>query len=794
MDAVSGFATMVWPPTGISLAALLIFGYRLWPGIALAALLVNFVTGAPFLVACGMALGNTLEAVVGVFLLKRYIGFDNSLSRQKDVIGFIVFACLISTLVSPTIGVTSLFIGQVIPLASFGATWKAWWIGDVLGDFIVAPLILTWATKSPSRLKEGSILEIAGLALTLTFTSLAVFGELSQVTRLIIPTRPFILFPFIIWAALRFGPKGSALAVFFTSVLAIWNAVNGFGPFTEGSLSEQLPFLHSFLVMLSFIGMILSSIIAERNNREKILRASDLVKSTLLLNSLDCIITMSQEGIIQEFNPSAEKVFGYSRDEAIGKEMANLIIPQRFREAHRQGLRKYLKTGEGPILNRRSELVGTHKNGNEIPVELTVTSVKLDDSIVFYGFLRDISERKKAIQDLLEAKENADAANMAKSAFLANMSHEIRTPLGAVLGFADLVVDPQVRPSEKANYIAAIKRNGELLSSIINDILDLSKIEAGKMQTVTHEVALIELLSDTKTLLDLQAKEKGIALNIAIDENVPEIISTDPLRLRQILINIIGNAIKFTSRGTVDVKIMLTNIQNGKHNLVIVVKDTGGGIGEDQIGKLFAPFSQADATFKRKFGGTGLGLVISKRFANLLGGDVSLTETALGKGSTFTITIDPGPLHAAVPAEGTKTKTVELGRKSLRLDDIKVLVAEDSPDNQMLISRLLGLAGATVDVASDGKEAVEKARKNHYDVLLMDLQMPIMDGYEATAKLRQEGYRGKIVALTAHTLREERERCLKSGFDEHTGKPVNRDFLIELVYRCSTRANCTLTL
>ncbi|MGZ3725802.1 MAG: ATP-binding protein [Pseudobdellovibrio sp.] len=403
-----------------------------------------------------------------------------------------------------------------------------------------------------------------------------------------------------------------------------------------------------------------------------------------------------------------------------------------------------------------------------------------------HGFNIMAARLEETSQDLISAKEAAEAANLAKSAFLANMSHEIRTPLGAVLGFADLVMEPNVEPSEKANFVSAVKRNGELLSNIINDILDLSKIEAGSMKIVSREVPLFEVLTDTKTLLDLNANEKGISLNVTTDESVPETIQTDPLRLRQVLINIIGNAIKFTSKGSVDVRVTLQPVQNGKNQLAFIVKDTGTGIKTDQIGKLFTPFSQADTTSKRKFGGTGLGLVISKRFANLLGGDVVLTETTQDKGSTFTITIDPGTIRTT--SVGSKPKTTEVHKKNLRLDGINVLLAEDSPDNQALVTRLLKLAGANVEIVSDGKAAVAKAgdMSHHYDVLLMDLQMPVMDGYEATAQLRKQGYNGKIVALTAHTLSDERERCLQSGFDEHIGKPINRDILIERVYSCAT--------
>ena len=387
-----------------------------------------------------------------------------------------------------------------------------------------------------------------------------------------------------------------------------------------------------------------------------------------------------------------------------------------------------------------------------------------------------MNERKRAAEDLFEAKEAAESANRAKSAFLANMSHEIRTPLGAVMGFADLVVDQNVNPTEKINFVAAIKRNGELLSNIINDILDLSKIEAGKMQIETHEVSLAEILSDTKTLLELQAKNKGIDLRVNIDQNVPQTIKTDPLRLRQVLINIIGNAIKFTNRGHISLIVKYETEQ-----VVFIVEDTGCGIDEEQVAKLFSAFTQADATTKRKFGGTGLGLILSKRFANLLGGDVVLMKSSPGKGSTFKITIHPGESAAAVAPNDARTVSTPVPRKDRPLHGLSVLLAEDSPDNQILLSHLLDIAGAQVDLAANGKIATEKALAKSYDVILMDIQMPVMDGFEATALLRKNGYRGKIMALTAHALNEDRELTLRSGFDDHISKPVNRDILIDRV-------------
>jgi len=500
------------------------------------------------------------------------------------------------------------------------------------------------------------------------------------------------------------------------------------------------------------------------------------------------LMMVDQNGDIVLCNAEIESLFGYQRKELLGKKIG-ILIPDRDRQkGHKLWDDFFLNPVKGQVGVDR-ELTGLRKDGTEFPVEIGLSPMNTSEGQFVLASIIDITDRQRIARDLVATKEAAESANIAKSAFLANMSHEIRTPLGAVLGFADLVIDPQVLPSEKAHFVAAIKRNGDLLSNIINDILDLSKIEAGKMQIVTQEVALSEILNDTKILLDLQANDKGISLLFNVDKNAPEILKTDPLRLRQILINIIGNAIKFTSKGTVDVNIRLESPQSNQNCLTFIVNDTGCGISPDQVGKLFTPFSQADATSKRQFGGTGLGLVLSKRFANLLGGDVVLTETTLNKGSSFTITIDPGPIQT-LQVEVRKPKQVDgQSGATIRLDGIKVLLAEDAPDNQMLVTRLLKLAGATVDVASNGREAIIKAKEDHYDVLLMDLQMPGMDGFEATMELRKDGYRGKIVALTAHALNDDRDRCLQSGFDDHISKPVNRDILVERVYHCSIPKN-----
>lgn len=386
--------------------------------------------------------------------------------------------------------------------------------------------------------------------------------------------------------------------------------------------------------------------------------------------------------------------------------------------------------------------------------------------------------------ELKEAQLTAETANQTKSEFLANMSHEIRTPLAAIIGFSELLSNPEVNSDDKNKFVAAIKRNGELLATIINDILDLSKVEAGKLEINNREISTAEVATDITVLLGRTALDKGIALNVSTEKNVPKIITTDPLRLKQVLINIIGNAIKFTEKGAVTVKLRFEKKSENSGILAFDVSDTGQGINPSEVIKLFKVFSQADSSSKRHFAGTGLGLALSKNLANLLGGDVVLYESSPQKGSTFTVTIDSGPvLQAQADNDGVRRKVEGAISKvsEISLDGVKVLVVDDSVDNQFLVGWILNQAGAEVETAENGEIAVKKTRHGKYDMVLMDLQMPIKDGYEATEELRREGYRLPIIAVTAYARADDRNYCLAHGFDEHVSKPINRKALIEKI-------------
>ncbi len=391
----------------------------------------------------------------------------------------------------------------------------------------------------------------------------------------------------------------------------------------------------------------------------------------------------------------------------------------------------------------------------------------------------------KMTSDLAQAKEDAESANHAKSSFLANISHEIRTPLTAITGYAEMLLGPKGCKIDQAECINVIRRNSHHLQELINDILDLSKIEAGKVTVERAAADLPQVLCDIASMMRPRVMEKGLDFKLAFHGPVPRMIHTDALRLKQILVNLVGNASKFTAQGQISLTVFYEHTAT-QDLLQFDITDTGIGITKEQLQRLFKPFSQADESTTRKFGGTGLGLTISRKLAQMLGGDISVQSEA-GKGSTFRLTIDGGPVNADdLLAEFTEAfvepQTVANDDTEMTIDG-HILLAEDGRDNRRLICTHLEAAGAEVDVAENGRIAVEMARAGAYDLILMDMQMPELDGYGATSQLRAEGCKLPIVALTAHAMAEDRRKCLASGCTDYLTKPINSKLLISTVIK-----------
>lgn len=400
--------------------------------------------------------------------------------------------------------------------------------------------------------------------------------------------------------------------------------------------------------------------------------------------------------------------------------------------------------------------------------------------------VRSLQQKERAEREL---RERAESSSIAKTNFLANISHELRTPMTAILGFAELLRDAKAPAEERADWIETIRRNGDHLLAIINDLLDLSKVEVGKFDIELAPVSVPDVVRDVVRLMRVRAVSQGISLDHVVeDEAAREPVRTDPVRVRQILLNLVGNAVKFTERGGVDVRVSGRR-DGGLLRLSVAVRDTGCGIDPALMQRLFEPFTQLDTTFVRKHGGTGLGLAISSRLASLLNGRIEVASEP-GRGSVFTLHLDCEVADAAeVDAAAPPPIPIASQRREGPLSGRQVLLVEDSVDSQRIIAALLRIAGASVDVAADGISAVSRFDGNYSpDIVLMDIQMPGMDGLEAAQRIRARGYGGRIVALTAAALSIDRERARAAGCESVQLKPISREDLIAVCAGGPTQA------
>ncbi|MCZ6680549.1 MAG: response regulator [Candidatus Poribacteria bacterium] len=671
--------------------------------------------------------------------------------------------------------------------------------------------------------------------------------------------------------------------------------------------------------------------ITEWKRVEQALRESEERTRLIIKNAHDAVITMDAGGVITGWNDQAETTFGWSRQEVVGRLLSTTIIPCQYQEAHETGLAHFLSTGEGPMLNRRIETTALHRDGHEFPVELTISPMRSGGMFIFSAFVRDITERRRAEAELQKAIDAAEAANRSKGEFLATMSHEIRTPMNGIIGMSGLLLDANLT-SEQQEYAETIRSSADALLTLINDILDFSKIEAGKIELDIIDFDLHAAIDEALDLIAPQSDKKGLELAYMIHHSVPALLRGAPERLRQIILNLLSNAVKFTAKGEVVLRVTLDDETETQVTVRFEVSDTGVGIPNGGVDRLFKSFSQVDASTTRKFGGTGLGLAIAKQLCELMGGEIGV-ESEDGKGSVFWCTAvlekQPGAPHAVlVPPDeiqdrhvlivddnttsrqilidqlavhggicdeaadgaealeklraaaaaddpfdlallgfqmpdmdgealaqeikasdllrelplilltsigqrgdadrikdagfsGYLTKPIkpsrlfdcittvlsgnqqkeEIGKVPLAVPGtltesqrmhVDILLVEDNPVNQRVAARILQKAGyQSCDVASDGLEAMDALSNFSYDLILMDCQMPEMDGFEATAAIRsREKKRGThvpIIAMTANAMLGDRERCLNAGMDDYISKPVKPDDLVAIVEKWVSR-------
>jgi PAS domain S-box-containing protein len=519
------------------------------------------------------------------------------------------------------------------------------------------------------------------------------------------------------------------------------------------------------------------------------LREREARLHSMITSAVDGIITIGETGIVETFNPASEKLFGYSANEVVGQNI-KMLMPEPYHSEHDQYLKNYRETGTRHIIGAGREVRARRKDGRIFPIDLAITEVKLHNGRIFSGFVRDISARKQAEAELVRAREQAEAASRAKSTFLATMSHEIRTPMNAVLGLTDAVLETRLDDEQRGSLVA-IQQAGENLLTILNDILDFSKLEAGKLSLDAIAFAPDALTHDVIGGLRQKAEDKGTLVSAAIDPKLPAAVSGDAGRVRQVLLNLVSNAVKFTEAGEVVVSVRCA--QRDAVNAVIEwsISDTGIGMDPDTLKGLFEEFKQADSSINRRFGGSGLGLAISKRLVQIMGGVITATST-LGEGSVFRCSLPFALANRVADVESNDqlvfetfaAKLASLGRA------LRLLVVDDLASNQLVVSKMLKSFDVEITTASNGTEAVALVARSTFDVILMDMSMPDMNGMEATRAIRaQGGWLAKvpIIAFTANAFPEDAQACRDAGMDEFVPKPMRKGRLVETLMRVMDR-------
>ncbi len=930
--------TLVWPSLGLAMATGLWLGCRYWPVMVAGAIVMTLVAGIPpgFL-TLGTILGNTLGALASTFLLNRLFHFKNGLERMRDAAGYLLVACVLGTTINAVGDAAGLICARHAAWNTLQEQTMEWWVLNALAVLVITPAILILG--APISFRWGffraveAVLCMAGLVggSLISFDTWMVYGLQQHYPLIYLP------YPFLVWGALRFGSAGAAIGTLLVSCLAIYSLLQKRGPFVTADEAGSLRLIAGYISIVAGSNLLLAAAGAERRRVLAQVAQKEKRLRMVIADQTDLICRFDPDGTITFANPAYRHF--HARDE---KEELNFFQTLAPEEADR--LRGQLKNlpEQDPVLN--FDLRTLAAAGHGLWQHYNIRRLHREDAIgyEFQAVIQDITPRKRAELAAQEAKtslekmnqqlqaaaadaraaaEQANRASSAKSEFLANMSHEIRTPLSGVLGMIELLAQTRLEQRQR-EYTDAAAESANALLHVINDVLDFSKIEAGKMSITPVEFSIREVVDAVLENVTPQAAAKKIALAGIVRSEVPRRLMGDPVRLRQVLLNLAGNGIKFTEQGEVVVRVEQQFISQGKNHLRFEVTDTGIGLTEEQTRKLFQPFEQADNSSSRRFGGTGLGLAISRKIVELMGGRIGIRSVP-GSGSTFWIELPfempaqpagdssfPGLvfLHSiiAVPNANLRESLVEqlhsrgmdcqavgtaaelslvlqrdlratvipvvicddemladggevlrrqlvenqahlhcimlaspvkadggedgagpalagnvllkpvreqllmaalagiftepltvaekaaaaqlaassesaaaeaAGSKRSAISSLRILVAEDHPFNRRLCQLMLENFGATANWAINGREAVEKFRPDAYDAIIMDCNMPELDGFEATTRIRRveneknAARRVRIIALTANALVGERERCLAVGMDDYIAKP-----------------------
>jgi PAS domain S-box-containing protein len=525
---------------------------------------------------------------------------------------------------------------------------------------------------------------------------------------------------------------------------------------------------------------------------QRMLREDSARYLAIVETAVDAIVVADRLGKIRSFNRAAESIFGYSPEEVVGENI-RLLMPEPDQSRHDGYLASYRRTGERKIIGIGREVQGRRKDGTMVPLELSIAEWRdIDGQQCFTGIMRDVSVRNQQGRDLQRATELADqarieaeAANHAKTEFLAVMSHEIRTPLTSINGFTDLLSKSGRFTREQRRYIELIRTANAALLTIVNDILDFSKVEAGQLELERRSFSPQQLIHDTIAIVSPVAAGKQILLKYVVAPNVPDWVMGDDARLRQVLLNLLNNSVKFTHEGSIRVTLRAVRTPEGEERLHFAVTDTGIGIPESQHHRLFKQFSQADGSVSRRHGGTGLGLAICKRLVDLMEGEIGVISSPT-KGTTMWFTAalpEAAPRAAAVAATGADSTPATAMAEGYKA---RILLVDDLETNQEIVKAYLEDGGYQVVAAGGGVEALEQLGRDTFDLVLMDIQMPVMDGVTATRAIRAMDGPVRdipIIAMTGNVLPQQVRSFIQAGMNDHVGKPIERNNLYMKVWR-----------
>lgn len=766
-------------------------GYRFLISSFLGSAIITQQVGLPAIGSLTIACGNTIETAAGAYFLLRFCGPKGVLESTPKLVKSFFFALLIPASLSAGIGILTYSALGLTDWVEFGEHFGIWFVGDTMGILVMLPLIIA--------LFEGNLAHLFNAQSIFYYLNLVLLNVLLFTNPSGSEFLPFLLIcvtlPLLVWPIYRYDHLKTLLALFLTCFIATVATSYGRGPFAIIVPEHALIMLQTFLGGISIFVLLSQAMLCEQRK--------------ITIKKVVAERRIQEKN--QELNRVMEAVSNYLWSAEVTKDLVchyRFISPSiaqitgRGPEFYLENSERWLSTihedDKGLITTYLEALISSNPPATfdldyriKLPdgkirwIRDTITITKSKHgTIVLNCIASDITERKRTEQELITAKRAAEAANKAKTEFLANVSHEIRSPLTAISGFAEILREQFSDRKESLELIEKILRNSDTLNVLVNDILDLSKVESGIIEFEKIRFSFVQQIQDIVAPARHQANQKGIELNWETQTAIPRHIVSDPTRIRQILVNLIGNAIKFTNKGSVDVQVSYS--PKPEPTICFIIKDSGCGIANDKKDQIFSPFVQADSSTTRKFGGTGLGLALSRRLAKALGGDVTLVESQPGKGSTFQFTFKA---EVAEKATFERRFSSQLQKRSYHqgaamLKDIKILLVEDNPDIQYLISRVLEKRGASVDIGTNGEDALKLTNQSSYDIILMDIQLPVLDGMTAMKRIRQHDTKTPIVAITANAMEDQKRLYQDEGFSECITKPINFQNLFTFIATC----------